>query len=201
MLVEVREDNPGEVLVFVVGALCGSAFTFFAAGGGPKQPLEDFELERTDGAIVLFHPGSPAGLGVDMITGQDGYSHCALYLGHADTDGTPLLVDTYPVKGVHLHRADDYGEGEYVIIPLPTEDAAYARRKANHLLRTGAGYRGRPNGVCCSELVLECLPETYAGRFQGVGFATPNDIARAFGLSVHQVSAKTVKKLRQKLLR
>lgn len=194
-----REDNPGWLAVggaALAGTLIGTAATFRGLGGNPTGEVDYVELEEYEGAILLF-PVEGAGIvgrTVDYVTGQNGYSHAALDIGLVNQEGEPLWVDSWAMQGVAARPASQF-DRDPVRVPLSPAQASHTRAVALHMLHQGTPYRGRHNGRTCSELVVCCIPRSMVQQYKLANDATPNDLAKAFGL------VGDVRPLKKRLLR
>lgn len=173
-----REKNPWVALPFLLGTVTGAGLIFFKVGGSIDAQHDFRQLSDCQGGILLIAPSkSLYERGIDYTTGGNGYSHSALYLCLVDEEQHPLIVDCQHNVGVQIRPLTEFKERQIAFIPLSAADTAYARGAA--LARLGLPYRGRPNGLTCSEFVATCLPPAMRMQIKDK-FVTPNSIATAF---------------------
>lgn len=173
-----REQNPWVALPFLLGTITGAGLIFFKVGGSIDAQHDFKQLSDRQGGILLVAPSENLyERGIDYTTGGQGYSHSALYLCLVDEEHNPLIVDCQHNVGVQIRPLTEFKERQVAFIPLSASDTAYARGAA--LARLGLPYRGRPNGLTCSEFVATCLPPALRMQIAGK-FVTPNSIAQAF---------------------
>ena len=195
---KLRVQNPAPMFPFVAGTACGVLLSFIVTGT-PRQLAKAFEIHDVPGAILLFRPSGLVGQVTDVVSGNVGFSHTAIYVGLQDEDGEPIVVDAQPGSGVHAHKLSTFEGRETVVIPLTKEETRYARRRALSYLERRIPYRGAAGGISCTEFVLACLPAAYRKHLDG--FSSPNDLARAYGVDGEDAKPLAVRKLAAKLLR
>lgn len=179
-----RVSNPALTVPFFLGTLTGAGLVFFKVGGSVHTEPVVHRIEEGEGAVLLVGPRQKSlyEKSIDVMTGRTGFSHCALYLCMVDDDDNPLIVDCQSTVGVQIRALSEYKDRRVALIPMNPVQTAHARGAA--LSQLGRPYRGRPQGLTCSEFVASCLPPSMRAKLNTKKMVTPNSIAKAFGVNV-----------------
>jgi hypothetical protein len=152
----------------------------------PAGPL------RQDGkghpcSLLIFVPRSTMSALINDMTGRYGYSHLAVDCGDVDIPtGKRVMVESTVGVGVHNSFQDEYGDRNFVRIPL--ENVGINRDEFCDCIRSKLGEKfddeealslgilHNPAQQICSDLAAVCLPEAVRmdiARYYRAGFLHP----------------------------
>ncbi len=137
--------------------------------GRPTGPLRQGG-EGGRGSLLIFAPRNAISAMINDLTGGYGYSHVAIDCGEIDVPtGKRVMVEATPGLGVHNSFQDEYGEREFVRIPLAQagvnvdEFCDCIRSKVGEKYDDAEvltlGFFDNPAKQVCSDLAMVCLPE------------------------------------------
>jgi hypothetical protein len=136
-----------------------------------SPPPGPFRLAYSDHAcdLLIFVPRSLESYLIDNATGSYGYSHVAVDCGEVDTStGKRVFVEATPHVGVHRSYLDNYGQREFIRIPLAQAGVNCREFRDCILSKVGQPYDvaevltwgqvDDPAKQVCSDLAADCLP-------------------------------------------
>lgn len=137
--------------------------------------------------LLLFVPRSALSVMINDLSGRYGYSHLAIDCGEVDVPtGKRVMIESTVGVGVHISFQDEYGDRNFVRIPLDkigintNEFCDCVRSKLGEKFdRAEAltlGILHNPAEQICSDLASVCLPpavRTDIARFFRAGFLHP----------------------------
>lgn len=175
-------NGPGVgTLVYGLGILCGMAISIYEVGANYGYPDVTVDIADHGGAILFFASYDRVGHVIDMATGGEGFSHCAIYPAVTNSEGEPLLVESRGGHGVVMTPVSRYDGYLVAWYPLTQEETMHVRGAA--LAMMGRPYRLRRGGVHCADLVYACMPPKLRREIRDSGVeVTPNGIAGALGI-------------------
>lgn len=153
----------------------------------PTGPLRQVDKGRHC-SLLIFVPRSPISNLINDMTGGYGYSHLAVDCGEVDIPtGKRVMVESTFGLGVHNSFQDEYGDRNFVRIPLqkvgvnPGEFCDCIRSKLGEKFDDEEvltlGILHNPAQQICSDLAAVCLPEATRldiARFYRAGFLHPH---------------------------
>ena len=133
---------------------------------GPFKPGN----EGREGSLLIFVPRNPTSIMIDELSGGHGYSHVAIDCGEVDIPtGRRVMIESTVKPGVHTAFQDEYGERQFVRIPLEkvgVDVRAFCDRVRSKLGEKyddeealTMGIIDDPAKQICSDLATVCLPE------------------------------------------
>ena len=122
-------------------------------------------------SLLIFVPRNFKSVLINAFTGRYGYSHMAVDCGELDVPtGKRVMIESTVGVGVHYGFQDEYGERNFVRIPLDgviqntLEFCNCIRSKLGEKYDTEEaltfGLLRSPARQICSDLITVCLPET-----------------------------------------
>jgi hypothetical protein len=178
---------------FVAGCFCALGWAARQADVPEQSQLPCDEPERPVGApvslVLVQSDGSPVSSRIDLATGELGYSHCYLDLGHVLPDGSRLIVDYQPGIGVHYADGSAYAHRgtAWIRIRGAVGEQVYGcvRAKIGQPFDAAGMLVGRCTVGTCAGLVWSCLPPKARCAMGRAGAPiSPNDYARYFGATL-----------------
>jgi hypothetical protein len=160
----------------------------------PTGPLGPGK-EGREGSLLIFVPRNTISTLLDKLTGGYGYSHLAIDCGEIDIPtGKRIMIESTPGLGVHNAFQDEYGEREFIRIPLKKvgvqidEFCDCIRSKLGEPYDNGEalsfGLITNPAKQICSDLATVCLPQEMRidiARHHQAGFLHPFSTVRTYG--------------------
>jgi hypothetical protein len=151
--------------------------------------------QGTEGSLLLFTPRNATSKWIDLLTGSYGYSHLAVDCGEVErSSGKRVMIEVTVGMGVHNAFQDEYGDRNFVRIPLKNVGVDFQKfcacvreklgEKYDNEEALTSGLLHHPAKLICSDLATICLPTEIRidiARHHQAGFIHPLSAARVYG--------------------